>query len=109
MAQSWSQTEFENAHRARGRSLTKEERLPVGMGAALGLGGDEGDRTLDLFIANEALSRLSYIPKNAPSILHPGNLVKNQRMRPNRSKGKKMNSALPTKFLSGTVPQKRES
>ncbi len=27
-----------------------------------GLGGDEGDRTPDLVIANDALSQLSYIP-----------------------------------------------
>lgn len=27
-------------------------------------GGDEGDRTPDLSIANAALSQLSYIPKN---------------------------------------------
>ena len=29
------------------------------------LGGDEGDRTLDLGIANAALSQLSYVPRGA--------------------------------------------
>jgi hypothetical protein len=28
-------------------------------------GGDEGDRTLDLRIANATLSQLSYVPRNA--------------------------------------------
>ena len=31
-------------------------------------GGDEGDRTLDLGIANAALSQLSYVPKRAKII-----------------------------------------
>ena len=30
-----------------------------------GYGGDEGDRTLDLGIANAALSQLSYVPGEA--------------------------------------------
>ena len=33
------------------------------MPAALKVGGDEGDRTLDLGIANAALSQLSYVPQ----------------------------------------------
>ena len=33
--------------------------------SALKIGGDEGDRTLDLGIANAALSQLSYVPRAA--------------------------------------------
>lgn len=34
----------------------------------LGFGGDEGDRTPDLSVANAALSQLSYIPVSVPAI-----------------------------------------
>ena len=34
-----------------------------GVPPALKIGGDEGDRTLDLGIANAALSQLSYVPQ----------------------------------------------
>ena len=35
------------------------------MGWSPDFGGDERDRTADLFVANEALSQLSYTPKTA--------------------------------------------
>ncbi len=35
---------------------------------SLSNGGDEGDRTLDLRIANAALSQLSYVPEERPAI-----------------------------------------
>ena len=39
-----------------------ETRSPAVAGGAIEDGGDEGDRTLDLRIANATLSQLSYVP-----------------------------------------------
>jgi hypothetical protein len=39
------------------------------MSPAPGFGGGEGDRTLDLRIANATLSQLSYSPVKGPGIL----------------------------------------
>ena len=42
-------------------------RSGVGLAAGLDLGsGDEGDRTLNLLVANQALSQLSYVPEAMP-------------------------------------------
>ena len=39
----------------------KDNKNPANRGAGIS-GGDEGDRTLDLRIANATLSQLSYVP-----------------------------------------------
>ena len=48
------------------RGLRTGRRSPD---SGLGVGGGEGDRTLDLRIANATLSQLSYSPQNGPRIL----------------------------------------
>jgi hypothetical protein len=48
------------------RGLRTGRRSP---GSGLGVGGGEGDRTLDLRIANATLSQLSYSPQKWPGIL----------------------------------------
>ena len=41
---------------------SRKSKRPTGDGRALGIGGDEEDRTPDLRIANATLSQLSYVP-----------------------------------------------
>ena len=48
-----------------GRSITKKAPLPEPVKSC---GGDEGDRTLDLLDATEALSQLSYVPRTSEYI-----------------------------------------
>ena len=55
------------------------------MPPAFGIGGDEGDRTLDLGIANAALSQLSYVPERRKIIAGWGSGRKRKRFAGSRS------------------------
>ena len=52
----------------RAREARKNEKALTNQGLSVELGGDEGDRTLDLRIANATLSQLSYVPTRGASI-----------------------------------------
>ena len=48
--------------------IPKESHPADGMIPAILFGGDEGIRTLDLSVANAALSQLSYIPRRIKEV-----------------------------------------
>src|SRR5690349_22698751 len=50
------------ADRLKEQSRAQKQKAPVARGLSNEYGGDEGDRTLDLRIANATLSQLSYVP-----------------------------------------------
>lgn len=51
-----------NPQERAGTGAIGQEKTPTERGWGLGIGGPKGDRTLDLCIANAALSQLSYRP-----------------------------------------------
>ena len=50
------------ADRLKEQSRAQKQKAPIARGLSNEYGGDEGDRTLDLRIANATLSQLSYRP-----------------------------------------------
>jgi hypothetical protein len=61
------------------------------------LGGEEGNRTLDLDVANVALSRLSYFPMVEPEGLEPSTFALQGRCSPKLSYG-------PVERVAGIEP-----
>ena len=55
----------------RAREARKNEKALTNQGLGVDFGGDEGDRTLDLRIANATLSQLSYVPTRGAIIADP--------------------------------------